>query len=130
MAKRLCPHCGTELPSIRDGFCPECRNDLDEDPTLDLPPPDPAQRARNRRLRLVFAGYYAWHMVAFWAVLIGILAASIVETACGRPTITLVLWALAGVVLLWESMRRYFRPAKVTVPLDKVDPDGGESPKP
>jgi hypothetical protein len=24
-----CPHCGTQLPSVRDAFCPDCRNPLD-----------------------------------------------------------------------------------------------------
>jgi hypothetical protein len=26
----LCPHCGTQLPYVRDAFCPDCRNPLDE----------------------------------------------------------------------------------------------------
>ena len=24
-----CPHCGTDLPRVRDAFCPQCRADLD-----------------------------------------------------------------------------------------------------
>lgn len=32
-----CPHCGSVLPSIRDAFCPECRQGLDEPPSK--PPP-------------------------------------------------------------------------------------------
>lgn len=24
-----CPHCGVDLPTVRDAFCPECREDLD-----------------------------------------------------------------------------------------------------
>lgn len=27
-----CPHCGCVLPAIRDAFCPECRQGLDEPP--------------------------------------------------------------------------------------------------
>jgi len=27
-----CPYCGARLPPIRDGFCPECRQALDEVP--------------------------------------------------------------------------------------------------
>ena len=27
-----CPHCGADLPAIRDAFCPECRQGLDEPP--------------------------------------------------------------------------------------------------
>ncbi len=27
-----CPHCGTNLPPVQDGFCPDCRGDLAEAP--------------------------------------------------------------------------------------------------
>lgn len=29
-----CPHCGTDLPANSDAFCPDCRNALDEPPTI------------------------------------------------------------------------------------------------
>ena len=35
----LCPHCGVQLPTFRDAFCPECFRPLDELP----PDPSPIQ---------------------------------------------------------------------------------------
>jgi hypothetical protein len=43
----LCPHCGAALPTIRDGFCPECRNDLAEPPTRPDRQPRPEGRSRT-----------------------------------------------------------------------------------
>jgi hypothetical protein len=35
-----CPHCGTRLPLLRDAFCPDCRQSLEqESPTPDGAPP-------------------------------------------------------------------------------------------
>jgi hypothetical protein len=36
-----CPHCGVVLPAIRDAFCPECRQRLDELPSEPLPVREP-----------------------------------------------------------------------------------------
>jgi len=32
----MCPYCGAKLPAIRDAFCSECHNDLDEAPARPL----------------------------------------------------------------------------------------------
>jgi hypothetical protein len=29
-SSQLCPHCGTQLPVVRDAFCPDCRSPLDD----------------------------------------------------------------------------------------------------
>jgi hypothetical protein len=42
---RQCPHCGVTLPPIADGFCSECRGDLDDVPTM---PTTPAEQALRR----------------------------------------------------------------------------------
>src|SRR5437868_1995874 len=34
---QLCPHCGSHLPNVRDAFCPDCRNPLDELPGIPSP---------------------------------------------------------------------------------------------
>src|SRR6266576_3945354 len=34
--QKVCPHCGAKLPAIRDAFCSECHNDLDESPARPL----------------------------------------------------------------------------------------------
>ncbi|HEV3081287.1 MAG TPA: zinc ribbon domain-containing protein, partial [Gemmataceae bacterium] len=36
-----CPHCGAALPPVRDAFCSECGNDLDEAPATSLPRREP-----------------------------------------------------------------------------------------
>ncbi len=34
-----CPHCGVQLPSAGDAFCPECRGELDESPAAERDAP-------------------------------------------------------------------------------------------
>lgn len=34
----LCPHCGASLPPIRDAFCPECGQELDDLPSKQVEP--------------------------------------------------------------------------------------------
>jgi hypothetical protein len=49
-----CPYCEARLPPVRDGFCPECRQALDEAPALadaDDPPGSAPTRPPARPLR-------------------------------------------------------------------------------
>ena len=42
-----CPHCGTQLPAIRDAFCPGCRGDLAEAPVKPRTSSDTESRKRT-----------------------------------------------------------------------------------
>jgi hypothetical protein len=40
VSRLTCPHCGTNLPAVRDAFCSACRRELDSPPDA-LPPSSP-----------------------------------------------------------------------------------------
>jgi hypothetical protein len=48
MTNDCCPHCGSRLPIVRDGFCVVCREPLDE--PLEVPRTPQEQQAFRARL--------------------------------------------------------------------------------
>jgi hypothetical protein len=32
VSEAVCPHCGADLPIVKDAFCPSCGEDVDEPP--------------------------------------------------------------------------------------------------
>jgi hypothetical protein len=83
-----CPHCGATLPYVRDAFCPECEQPLDE-------PPHAAAAPRDKPLGTPEgapppgAGF-AYSPLAHLALGVGLLWALI---GCGAT----VVWAVVSV---------------------------------
>ncbi len=64
----LCPHCGASLPRVRDGFCSECGQALDEPAHITTSTEVPSQERRGNRsisfaARLVILIYGALGLV-------------------------------------------------------------------
>jgi hypothetical protein len=108
---RSCPHCGDELPSTIDPFCPYCQQDLDELPEVLPPAPLPPQ-AKTIGQHRVAAAFDAWHYLKIWAILIVCPTIAFIDALDGKLTLTLALWAVVSLLILLETFRRAFRPPK------------------
>ena len=101
---RVCPHCGCALPAVADGFCRECRSDIDEPPAV---PATPGQQ------RAALEEGTASTFLAFgWLALAGSAFAAFILPR-GDAVLSVVFFLLGGGALLGEASRRSARARKL-----------------
>ena len=87
---QACPHCGAALPYVRDAFCPECAEPLDDPSVEGAPPSRPGFAYSSLEGAPLSRPGFAYSPLARVALLVGVLFSLIGCVAVG-------VWAMVSV---------------------------------